>query len=145
MELNIVLFILPIPFVFLVLSPTLNVTSKTTNITVKMSFFGLKGGKAWQYCVSLNAIPVIGRNWTLAFNTKSICGDKEVQTFSGLEEFTTYLVTSWITDINGVGSVNTTMNISTETSSEFYLFIKLLCPALQLTKKLLRLNTLKSC
>eukprot|EP00117_Sycon_ciliatum_P006008 scpid50576/ scgid9730/ Tyrosine-protein phosphatase Lar; Protein-tyrosine-phosphate phosphohydrolase; dLAR len=97
-------------------SPTLNVTSTTTNITVEIQPSLAKLWKPKQFCITIDAIPVIGHNWTLTFNTRHICGDKDIQTFSDLEEFTTYLVTSWVINTLGVSGANTIMNISTKTS-----------------------------
>eukprot|EP00117_Sycon_ciliatum_P045461 scpid11363/ scgid32674/ Protein sidekick-2 len=97
--------------------PAVVVTSTANDISVSIVPTITTNWTVNQYCISLDGIPTTGLNWTLALNTKTICSATAApQTYPGLEEFTTYQISVWVTNIEARAGANTTVVITTQTA-----------------------------
>ena len=65
------------------------------------------------YCATIRAVSVSGRPWTSTLPTQTDCSDNSTKVFTGLEVYTDYTVSSYVTTTGGHTSGTTNMNIGT--------------------------------
>lgn len=99
-------------------TPTLTAVSGVHTITVDINTENSSNWTVSQYCTTLNAVPMATLNWTLTFQTRTKCDSTVTHVYTGLEEFTQYTISAWVTNMAKQSSQNTTLIVRTNATCE---------------------------